>query len=69
MIYWTDVKNKLIKHCPERAEAHGWDLKGVVLYLNGVERLSMKRIASLTEGACGRTSLVLKMKELKEQNG
>ena len=59
MIYWTDVKNRLLKHCPERAESHGWTLKEVVIYLNRIERLSMKKIAEMTDGSCGRSSLCL----------
>ena len=66
MIYWTDVKTRLLKHCPERAEAHGWTLLDIICYLNS-QGLSMRKIAGLTEGACGRTSLIMKMKKLKEE--
>ena len=66
MIYWKDVKMSLLKHCPEGSE--NWTLKEIILYLNKEERLSMKRIAAMTGGRCGRTSLCLKMKEIREKS-
>lgn len=60
MIYWGDVRKTLSKHCP----TNEWKLEEIIFYLNKVEGLSMAAIAKLTEGKCGRTSLVLKMKKL-----
>jgi hypothetical protein len=65
MIYWTDVKKTLLRHCPIHDE--GWSLREVVTYLNKEEHLSMWAIAALTNGKCGRTSLCLKMKELAKK--
>jgi|GEM_PF-4738222 len=60
MIYWSEVKKTLIKYCPPATD--DWSLSDVVRYLNERQRLSMKKIADMTEGKCGRTSLCLRMK-------
>ncbi len=65
MIYWTGVRSKLLKHCPE--QANEWGLKDIIFYLNKCERLSMEKIALLTEGECGRTSLCLRIKQLNKE--
>lgn len=61
MIYWADVKKKLLPHCPP--EAVDWPVQDLVRYLNKNGRLSLKAIADLTEGCCGRTALFFKLKE------
>jgi hypothetical protein len=35
----------------------------MLFFLNKCERLSIQAIADLTEGECGRTSILLKIKE------
>lgn len=66
MIYWEDVRKKLLEQCPYLIG--DWSLYDIVMYMNKEDRLSMQAIADLTEGRCGRTALVAKMKELKEKD-
>ena len=65
MIYWGEVKKQLLIHCPKEATNENWPLKEVLLHLNKTERLSIKDIAKLTRGRCGRTSLCQMMKRLQ----
>jgi len=64
MIYWSEVREKLLKHCPNAID--DWSLYDIVTYMNKEDRLSMQAIADLTEGACGRSALCMKMKELQK---
>jgi len=66
MIYWSDVRKKLLEKCSVlEFQIDDWSLYDIVMYMNKEDRLSMQSIADLTEGRCGRTALCLKMKELK----
>lgn len=61
MIYWSEVRRNLIPHCP--LEAGDWTLDEIIRYLNKERKMSMKTIADLTKGQCGRTTLCLKIKK------